>query len=58
VQVDAVLLSHDQHDDNLDAVGRALLPVAGAVVTTTAGAKRLGREARGLAPWATTTSDA
>jgi hypothetical protein len=56
--VDAVLLSHDQHDDNLDAVGRALLPVAGAVVTTTPGAKRLGREARGLAPWATTTSDA
>jgi hypothetical protein len=27
-----VLLSHDQHADNLDEVGRALLPPAGAVV--------------------------
>ena len=26
--IDAVLLSHDQHDDNLDAAGRALLPEA------------------------------
>src|SRR5687768_11748373 len=26
--VDAVLLSHDQHDDNLDPAGRALLPAA------------------------------
>src|ERR1700744_3554683 len=34
----ATLLSHDQHDDNLDAAGRALLPGAGTVVTTTAGA--------------------
>ena len=24
--LDAVLLSHDQHDDNLDAAGRTLLP--------------------------------
>jgi L-ascorbate metabolism protein UlaG (beta-lactamase superfamily) len=53
-QVDAVLLSHDQHDDNLDPAGRALLPGAGAVITTIAGAKRLGGDARGLAPWATT----
>jgi L-ascorbate metabolism protein UlaG (beta-lactamase superfamily) len=52
--IDAVLLSHDHHDDNLDAAGRALLPVAGSVITTEAGARRLGGNARGLAPWATT----
>ena len=34
--VDAVLLSHDHHADNLDDAGRALLPSAGAVVTTRA----------------------
>jgi L-ascorbate metabolism protein UlaG (beta-lactamase superfamily) len=52
--VDAVLLSHDHHGDNLDAAGRALLPAAGAVVTTASGSKRLGGGARGLAPWETT----
>ncbi len=52
--VDAVLLSHDHHDDNLDAAGRALLPRAGTVITTEAGARRLGGNAVGLAPWATT----
>ena len=52
--VDAVLLSHDQHEDNLDAAGRAMLPSAGAIVTTVAGARRLGGTARGLAPWSTT----
>lgn len=52
--IDAVLLTHDHHDDNLDPAGRALLPAAGTVVTTVAGAKRLGGGARGLAPWQTT----
>jgi L-ascorbate metabolism protein UlaG (beta-lactamase superfamily) len=52
--IDAVLLSHDHHDDNLDAAGRALLPQAGTVLTTEAGARRLGGNARGLAPWAGT----
>ncbi len=52
--IDAVLLSHDHHDDNLDPAGRALLPSAGSVVTTVSGAKRLGGAARGLAPWAST----
>ncbi|HET8758804.1 MAG TPA: MBL fold metallo-hydrolase [Solirubrobacteraceae bacterium] len=52
--IDAVLLTHDHHDDNLDGAGRALLPSAGAVVTTTAGARRLGGAARGLAPWEVT----
>ncbi len=52
--IDAVLLSHDHHDDNLDPAGRALLPQAGAVLTTEAGARRLGGQSRGLAPWAIT----
>ncbi len=56
--IDAVLLSHDHHDDNLDGVGRALLPSVGAVVTTVSGAERLGGNARGLAPWATTRLEA
>ena len=51
--IDAVLLSHDHHDDNLDPAGRALLPSLGTVVTTEAGAGRLGGDARGLAPWHT-----
>jgi L-ascorbate metabolism protein UlaG (beta-lactamase superfamily) len=53
--LDAVLLSHDHHADNLDDAGRALLPRAGTVLTTVSGAGRLGANARGLAPWATTT---
>ncbi|MBI4942576.1 MAG: MBL fold metallo-hydrolase [Actinobacteria bacterium] len=49
--VDVVLLTHDHHGDNLDTAGRALLPGAGTVVTTVAGARRLGLpSARGLAP--------
>jgi L-ascorbate metabolism protein UlaG (beta-lactamase superfamily) len=46
-----VLLSHDQHGDNLDDAGRAVLPGAGVVLTTIAGARRLGGNAKGLAPW-------
>jgi L-ascorbate metabolism protein UlaG (beta-lactamase superfamily) len=49
--VDAVLLTHDHHADNLDDAGRALLPGVGAVVTTVAGARRLGGSAVGLSPW-------
>lgn len=56
--VDAVLLSHDHHGDNLDAAGRALLPSAGVVVTTVSGARRLGGGARGLEPWAATRLEA
>jgi L-ascorbate metabolism protein UlaG (beta-lactamase superfamily) len=52
--VDAVLLSHDHHDDNLDDAGRAMLPSAGQVLTTPSGAKRLGGNAVGLAPWTST----
>jgi L-ascorbate metabolism protein UlaG (beta-lactamase superfamily) len=54
-RIDAVLLSHDHHDDNLDPAGRAMLLSAGRVITTPSGAKRLGGNALGLAPWSSTT---
>src|SRR5258708_15263692 len=50
-EVDAVLLSHDQHSDNLDNSGRDFLKSAKRVLTTEAGAKRLGGKTEGLAPW-------
>src|SRR5215510_9593252 len=50
-KIDAILLSHDHHEDNLDHAGRALLPRAGKVITTVAGAKRLGNNTIGLKPW-------
>jgi L-ascorbate metabolism protein UlaG (beta-lactamase superfamily) len=56
--VDVVLLTHEHHDDNLDAAGRALLPGAGVVVTTVSGARRLGGMARGLSEWGTTRLEA
>ena len=57
-RIDAVLLTHDHHGDNLDPAGRALLPAAGVVVTTASGAKRLGGSARGLEPWQVTRLEA
>jgi L-ascorbate metabolism protein UlaG (beta-lactamase superfamily) len=48
--IDLVLLSHDHHADNLDPSGRAFLPRAGRVLTTAAGAERLGGNAHGLEP--------
>ncbi len=49
--IDAVLLSHDMHFDNLDRAGRILLGRAGRVLTTPAGAERLGNHSAGLEPW-------
>jgi L-ascorbate metabolism protein UlaG (beta-lactamase superfamily) len=72
--VDAVLLTHDHHADNLDEAGRALLADVPVVVTTTPGARRLGTDRagdqagdragdratsiQGLEPWATTRLEA
>jgi L-ascorbate metabolism protein UlaG (beta-lactamase superfamily) len=56
--IDAVLLTHEHHEDNLDPAGRELLPSAGVVVTTVSGARTLGGNAIGLAPWDTTTLQA
>jgi L-ascorbate metabolism protein UlaG (beta-lactamase superfamily) len=53
-RIDAVLLSHDQHSDNLDQAGRALLERVPVVLTTPAGAARLGDNACGLAQWQST----
>jgi len=53
-EVDAVLLSHDQHSDNLDHSGKEFLGRAKRVLTTEAGAKRLGGKAEGFAPWEVT----
>jgi L-ascorbate metabolism protein UlaG (beta-lactamase superfamily) len=49
--VDAVLLTHDHHGDNLDTAGRRLLSSVPTVLTTAAGARRLagtGADVRGL----------
>ena len=49
--VDLVLVSHDNHPENLDDRGRALALAAPLVLTTRSGAGRLGLPAVGLAPW-------
>jgi L-ascorbate metabolism protein UlaG (beta-lactamase superfamily) len=49
--VDVVLLSHDHHFDNFDHGGRRILGSATSIVTTSAGAGRIGRKAIGLEPW-------
>jgi L-ascorbate metabolism protein UlaG (beta-lactamase superfamily) len=49
--VDAVLISHDQHPDNLDDDGRRMALAAPLVLTHPGAAGRLGPPAVGLAPW-------
>lgn len=49
--IDAVLLSHDHHVDNLDEAGRAYLKGTRLALTTPSGAERLGAPAQGLAAW-------
>jgi L-ascorbate metabolism protein UlaG (beta-lactamase superfamily) len=51
--LDAVLLTHDHHFDNLDTSGRALLPTVPVTYTTVSGAERLGGNAVGLAHFET-----
>ncbi|QEM13045.1 MBL fold metallo-hydrolase [Mucilaginibacter rubeus] len=50
-KIDVVLLSHDQHGDNLDNAGRELLKQVSKTLTTKIGAERLGGNTIGLAPW-------
>ncbi|WFB11435.1 MBL fold metallo-hydrolase [Streptomyces sp. LX-29] len=50
-RIDVVLLSHDEHPDNLDDSGRALLADVPLTLTTPGGGQRLGAGARGLADW-------
>ncbi|MFT3916704.1 MAG: MBL fold metallo-hydrolase [Anaeromyxobacteraceae bacterium] len=54
-RVDAVLLSHDQHADNLDPEGRALVARAPITFTTPLAAGRLEGRLLGLEPWASAT---
>ncbi len=49
--VDAILLSHDQHADNLDPAGKKIVSAATLTLTTPAAAGRLGGTTRGLASW-------
>lgn len=56
--IDAVLLTHEHHADNLDDTGRTLLPRAGTVLTTLSGARRLGNTTHGLDHWDTTRLEA
>jgi L-ascorbate metabolism protein UlaG (beta-lactamase superfamily) len=53
--IDAVLLSHDQHFDNLDHAGRAFLPNARRTFSTQAAAGRFGPLVTGMSPWETVT---
>ena len=49
--VDAVLLSHDQHPDNLDAAGRAALGNVPLVLSTRSAHERIGGTVRALPNW-------
>jgi len=49
--VDAVLLSHDQHVDNLDPAGRAFVARVPTTFSTPLAAQRLTGRVTGLAPW-------
>ncbi|MER8047185.1 MBL fold metallo-hydrolase [Streptomyces sp. NPDC094032] len=56
-RIDVVLLSHDEHPDNLDDSGRALLADVALTLTTPGGGQRLGAGAKGLADWESTALD-
>jgi L-ascorbate metabolism protein UlaG (beta-lactamase superfamily) len=49
--IDVVLLSHHQHSDNLDPAGRAFLPAAERVLSTTRAAAELHGNVVGMEPW-------
>jgi L-ascorbate metabolism protein UlaG (beta-lactamase superfamily) len=49
--VDAVLLSHDQHPDNLDASGRGYLQGAPVTLSTASAYERIGAPVRAVRPW-------
>ena len=53
-RIDVVLLSHDEHFDNLDTAGRRLLQDIPLTLTAPQGAERLGGTAQGLRPFEST----
>lgn len=50
-KIDFVLLSHDQHPDNLDKAGKLLLTEVSHTFTTKAAFERLSGKSIGLDPW-------
>jgi L-ascorbate metabolism protein UlaG (beta-lactamase superfamily) len=50
-QIDVVLISHDEHPDNLDDAGRQLAQAAPLIVSHPGAAGRFGPPAVGLQPW-------
>jgi L-ascorbate metabolism protein UlaG (beta-lactamase superfamily) len=50
-RIDVALISHQQHFDNLDNSGRALLPKAGRVLTHPESAEALGSVGQALGSW-------
>lgn len=50
-RIDVVLLSHDEHPDNLDHSGRALLADVPLTLTTPGAGQRLAGTTQGLADW-------
>ena len=57
-RIDAVLVSHHHHGDNLDPSARAMLPTWGTTFTTRKAAAKLGGACVGLAAWETATLEA
>ncbi|MFL6061516.1 MAG: MBL fold metallo-hydrolase [Marmoricola sp.] len=57
-RIDAVLVSHHHHGDNLDPSAEALLPQWGTTYTTRKGAAALGPHCHGMAAWETATLEA
>ena len=49
--IDVALVSHEQHPDNLDELGRVLASKVPLTLTTRAGAAKVGPDAVGLSPW-------
>jgi L-ascorbate metabolism protein UlaG (beta-lactamase superfamily) len=56
--VDAVLLTHGHHADNLDDLGRELLRSVPVALTTATAARGIGLNARGLRDWQVTRLEA
>lgn len=54
-KIDLVLLTHDEHADNLDHKGRELLGKVKNTFTTQSGATRIKENVRGFAPWESAT---
>jgi L-ascorbate metabolism protein UlaG (beta-lactamase superfamily) len=50
-KIDMVLLSHDQHADNLDAAGRMLVEKVATTISTKSASQRLKGSVTGLLPW-------